>query len=546
LYYLLPPIPRKELLEQTGIASFEGYAAIPFGNPAAITKSGRSLDPERVRECLSRPIVAHAVGALSAVFALLLFAGCAPNPPRLYGEPGASPRPESPWKPPQQALKAERDFAAGIQKSDSEAAIPKAYLDHLQKLSLSEIVAIGLLTNTQTRQAWASARAAAAAYGSKEGAYLPTITGSLAAGRQKTASPSQKNSSEATSYSAGLNLNWLLFDWGGRSASVEEAREALMSADWSHNGVVQNVILEVEQACYEYAAAKALANAQQATVDESRINLRAAEERDSAGLATLADVLQARTALSQAILSLETLQGRVMTTRGALSTAMGLSADLPFDVDFPVSVPPLDSAKKSVKTYLDAAMLDRPDLAAAWAQARQAQAHVRTVRAQALPPISLTGNLGEVSYNDLSHGNDVYGISLGVAVPIFSGFSHHYDIQAARAQAEAAAAGALNSQKQVVLEVWTDYYNFQTADQQVRTSDDLFASATQNQEVAAGRYKSGVGSILDLLTAQAALASARAQQIQSRAGWWMAAAQLSHDTGGLSAAPAATGKDEKP
>src|SRR2546427_11111380 len=67
--------------------------------------------------------------------------------------------------------------------------------------------------------------------------------------------------------------------------------------------------------------------------------------------------------------------------------------------------------------------------------------------------------------------------------------------------------------------------------QQVRTSADLLASATQSEQVALGRYKAGAGSLLDLLTAQAALASARAQVIGARFSWYIALAQLAHDAG---------------
>jgi len=49
--------------------------------------------------------------------------------------------------------------------------------------------------------------------------------------------------------------------------------------------------------------------------------------------------------------------------------------------------------------------------------------------------------------------------------------------------------------------------------------------------VALGRYRAGAGSLLDLLTAEAALADARAQSIQARFSWYVALGQLAHDTG---------------
>src|SRR4030095_11206860 len=67
------------------------------------------------------------------------------------------------------------------------------------------------------------------------------------------------------------------------------------------------------------------------------------------------------------------------------------------------------------------------------------------------------------------------------------------------------------------------------------TAQDLLAAADESARVAAGRYQEGVGSILDLLAAQSALANARAQRILARADWLLALARLSHDTGTLAA-----------
>ena len=51
----------------------------------------------------------------------------------------------------------------------------------------------------------------------------------------------------------------------------------------------------------------------------------------------------------------------------------------------------------------------------------------------------------------------------------------------------------------------------------------LVAQAQENLELAEGRYQAGVGSIVELTDAQAALTSARAQQV--RAGYDLATAR---------------------
>jgi outer membrane protein len=65
----------------------------------------------------------------------------------------------------------------------------------------------------------------------------------------------------------------------------------------------------------------------------------------------------------------------------------------------------------------------------------------------------------------------------------------------------------------------------------VKSSTDLLTSAQSNYDVALGKYKQGVGAILDLLTAEAALSSARATEAQARWTWYADLAQLSHDAG---------------
>ena len=81
--------------------------------------------------------------------------------------------------------------------------------------------------------------------------------------------------------------------------------------------------------------------------------------------------------------------------------------------------------------------------------------------------------------------------------------------------------------------MWTAYQNLTTATQTLRTTADLMASAEQSERVSLGRYKAGVGNVLDVLNAQSALASARVQRIQARLDWNIARATLARALGAL-------------
>jgi len=459
---------------------------------------------------------------------VLALAGCARPLPVIYGARATAPSAAKPWNPPPEVVSVPAPPPAAPN-------IPKGILRPGRPLTLLDIVDVALRNNPETAATWAEARSAAAAYGSREGEYYPQVGASAGLTRLHSQVQGGTNSYNERDYSMGVQLNWLLFDFGARDAAVAEAREVLIAADWAHNAMIQSVILQVERAYYTYVTAKALLEAEQATYKEAMTNLDAAKDRHHAGVATVADVLQAKTALAQSKLALDDLRGQVQTTRGALATAMGLPASTPYDIGIPRGEIPLNETLKQVDIYLAKAEKQRPDLRAAQAQVRAAAANVRKVEAGAYPSISGIAGLGRTYYDSSGSWGNNYSGTLQFSVPLFTGYSQHYDELRARADEKAARARLASTQQQVVLEVWTSYYNLKTAEQRVKTSEDLLQSATESYHVALGRYKAGVGSILDLLSAQSALEQARAQRAQANADWFISLAQLAHDTGTLTA-----------
>jgi len=411
--------------------------------------------------------------------------------------------------------------------------LPPDLAGRIAQLKLTDVIDIALRNNTATSAAWADARAAAATYGAAKGQYYPTIAvnGTATAIRRTVAAAGQQAVKQQF-YGPAVTLSWLLFDFGGRSGAVGQARAALLAADWTHNATLQSVVLEVQQAYFLYLGAKALLDAQQTTLREAQTNLEAAEQRHRVGLATIADVLQARTALSQAQLALESTQGGLQSTRGALALSMGLPANIPYDIEVVPDTSMPVGVLEGVDSLITRAMRERPDLAAQRALADQARARVSVARSQALPSLTVGGNAGDTYFikPSLPSGNS-YTATLTLSVPLFSGGAQIYNVKAASAAAEAAARRAQGFEQQVAYQVFNAYYALRTATQLVRTSRDLLASATESGQVALGRYKAGAGSLLDLLTAQAALAAARAQAIQARLSWNTALAQLAHDVG---------------
>ncbi len=464
--------------------------------------------------------------AAVVIIAALASTGCVHELAGRHTHPGTAPSPGALWVPPHEAAPAAPPAAAATK-------IPADLIEQAQHWGLPDLVRLALENSPDTRATWAAARTAAAELGSRRGASYPGIyaDGLLSAVRGSAAGG--RFSFQTTNDSASLQLNYLLFDFGGRKAAVDEAWQALVAADWTHNDSIQRVVLQVQQAYHLYLSAKAAVAAEEAAVKEAQTSLDAAGDRHAAGVATIADVLQAKTRHSQARLALQSAQGQVQVVRGVLATAAGIPANTAFETEIPPEEIPLQEFTAEVERAIEEAQQNRPDLAAARAEVQMAEAHYRDIRSDGLPTLTTTLNTGEIWYNGNSNTQSTYNTALLLRVPIFNGLTQSYNEMKARSQMEEAKARLEGRQQVVIFQVWSSYFGIQTARRKVETSADLLDSARQSYEVATARYKAGVGSILDLLAAANALENARAQRVQARTDLFLSLAQFAHDTGTL-------------
>src|SRR2546427_73311 len=281
--------------------------------------------------CATRPpaVPARRVAASQALRAVTLGVAAASvllacGTPGVRGVAGTAPAPNVLWTPPRQPAAA---------PAAAPPELPADLAGRIAQLKLTDVIDIALRNNTATSAAWADARAAAATYGAAKGQYYPTIALGGTVQAIKRIASGGVGAAKQQSYGPSVTGSGLLPDFAGRPGSIDVTREALLAADWTHNATLQSVVLAVEQAYFLYLGTKGLLDAQQTTLKEAETNLDAAQQRHRVGLATIADVLQARTALSQARLALEATQGELQTTRGALALSMGLPANVPYDIE---------------------------------------------------------------------------------------------------------------------------------------------------------------------------------------------------------------------
>ncbi|MDE2310443.1 MAG: TolC family protein, partial [Betaproteobacteria bacterium] len=229
--------------------------------------------------------------------------------------------------------------ASGPFAATSDAAIcPKDKIK--SQLTLADVVDLALCNNPQTHSVWANSRAQAAQLGSSLSAYLPTLSGPISVLSSRTTVGA--TTTDSSLKNASVSANYLLYDFGGREANVENSKQLLVAANATRDETLQGVFLTAVQSYYTLFSARASVQSFRIAEVAASKSLDAAQARYHAGTATQADRLQAQTALSQTVLNRIRAEGDAANAQGTLANIMGFDANQPF-VLAPVPEPSPDS-----------------------------------------------------------------------------------------------------------------------------------------------------------------------------------------------------------
>ena len=382
-------------------------------------------------------------------------------------------------------------------------------------LRLGDAINLALCRNPETRRLYMGVMAAAAEYGQAKADYWPTVdlsAGAAHSGRHVHGG----GGSDADTATARLSAQWLLYDFGGREAATQSARQALAAALATRSDTLQGMIFDVAEAYYLVFAAQAEQKNSRATLDAAQSAYDAAAKRYDLGLAALSDRLQAETSRSEAQLTVAKADRALAVAKGNLAVLMNYSPD--YDPELASEGLPagFSDMPDDIDALFKTALNRRADIAAQKAAVEQARSDVAVQESKNAPSLSLSAGLGadkEWTRDKTRARSNNIGLSL--TVPLFTGFKNTYRINQARYRLEQSEAALKKLESDVKNEVWTTYQNFFTAKKTYEISQTMLASAGQNAQVALGAYKAGRGSILNVLDAQSKLADARTTNSRS-------------------------------
>ena len=157
--------------------------------------------------------------------------------------------------------------------------------------------------------------------------------------------------------------------------------QKLLAANFAFHDTHRHVIYQVEQAYYRLLSSVGQEDAARASLANAQAVQQAAEDRLAHGLATLPDVLEARSGTAQADFDLQAVLGVEEIARGDLATAVGTSAPAVIHTQPLDQIPTPESIGDTVDLAVNRALEQRPDVI-------QQVAAIRSANAARLSPTS--------------------------------------------------------------------------------------------------------------------------------------------------------------
>jgi outer membrane protein len=430
-------------------------------------------------------------------------------------------------------------------KSRTEA---QPTLDAETVYSLAELIDIAELHNPDTRAAWQAAKTRAAELGVAKGALYPALAAIALAGTNRHGELIGNWTIQTIGvFRPTLNIEYLIFDFGGRSGAIAAARANLFASNFAFNDTHRKIIYDVMLTYYRLLDAIGRQDAAKASLANARAVEKDAADRLDHGLATNPDVLEAIATRAHAEYELADVLGAQEIAQGDLATVLGLPADTVIAVQGMDNIATPTHLAEAADQMIDRAFEQRPDLMERVAHLREAEAELQQAKSAYLPSLSFSSALGkERAYGQqtgfpgsFATAPQFWNVELSLKWTIFDGGKRESEVAGAKARRSRAQAEIDAMRDRLEDEVWRAYTNAKTAFRQQEAASAQLLASDQSYTAALRAYDLGVRNLLDVLAAQRALADARTADVTAHTEVLSQVANLAFTTADLLILPAA-------
>ncbi|MDD2582259.1 MAG: TolC family protein [Desulfuromonadaceae bacterium] len=326
---------------------------------------------------------------------------------------------------------------------------------------------------------------------------------------------------------AAVYLKQTIYDFGRTAGVVDAARSTREAADKAVAVTRQELALRVRTAFYLLLAADKQAIAVRETVKAREEVFRQAQEFFAQGIRAKVDVARAEANLFAARTALIRAENNKEIAKVELANALGtasLEGRSPVEpAHVAVTLPERSHAQQD-------AVKSRTELQQMAALKSVADANLKTAKGSYLPILSGTASAGYADRDFFPAGN-VWAVGLNLTVPLFSGFSSLEQVREANANSNAIVARQNNLKLQIGKEAESAWLGVNEATARMASTEMEVGAANESKALAEGRYREGVGSIIEVTDAQSQALEARTANIQATYDYYIAIARLDRAVG---------------
>ncbi len=384
-------------------------------------------------------------------------------------------------------------------------------------LNLDRCIQIALLKQPSILAAYFTVEANRSRVGEALANYYPQLGASSAVSRYSSPGvlTEVNNTFYGTGYfneiTSGFTLSQNIYDFGKTSSQVKIQKINLDSAGADLETSKDQIVLNVKQAYYAVIqAARNRAVADEA-VGQYKQHLDQAKGFFDVGTKPRYDVITAEVNLSNSKLSLITADNALKIAGVNLNNAMGVPDAPAYTVEDSLA---FIKYEITLDDALSRAMADRPDIKSLVLRRKAAEESVQLAKTGYYPALT-----GSASYNWQGGTGipleSVWNVGLTLSFPIFNGFLTQHQLNEAVSNLNVALANEEALRQSVVLDVQQSYLNMKQAEDSIATADLAVNQATENLDIANGRYAAGVGNPIEVTDAQVTYSNAKFAYIQA-------------------------------
>lgn len=291
--------------------------------------------------------------------------------------------------------------------------------------------------------------------------------------------------------------------WGKNRAALDAALQRAQAAEVDRHAAELMLTTSLVRAYLKLDTAYLLRDLAEETLRQREDTLKLTQRRVDAQLDSRLDMKQAEAALPATRERIAALNEQIALTRNQVAALVGRGPDAGIQVRRPAL---RGGFADAIPTTVPAELIGRrPDVVAQRWRVEAASAEIKVARAQFYPNVSLTAFAGlqSLGLSDLLNaGSRVLGIGPAISLPVFDGGRLRGNLGARQAEYDVAVEQYNGTLVTALHDVVDQLVSLRWQAERSTQQHEALRLTQEAYDMASARYRSGVGSYLQVLSAE--------------------------------------------